>query len=116
MEAFVHPAEAEKSESYFLPCVGGRAGPSHSFISLAGPLAILAPRFVKGAAENFGAAMKKNRRIEGSGTPRERRALASTHSISRPGSTPSSVSPSNTTSTTSSISATTPGGQQRPVD
>src|ERR1700681_2773054 len=111
MEAFVHPAEAEKREAYFLPCVGDeRARPIYLF-SLTGPLAILALRFAKGAAQNFGAAMEMNRRIERFGTPCE-----ATDSISRPGSTPSSVTPSSTTSTTSSISATTSGGQQRPVD
>jgi hypothetical protein len=39
--------------------MGGRAGPSHSFIFLIGPLEILASRFVARAAKNFGGAMEE---------------------------------------------------------
>jgi hypothetical protein len=58
MEGFVHLAEAEKRDSYFLPCVGDeRVRPMHLFPST-GPLAILAPRLEKPAAEKIGAAME----------------------------------------------------------
>jgi hypothetical protein len=74
MEAFVHLAETEEREFYFLPCVGNeRAWPIHLF-SLTGSLAILAPRFVKGAAGNFGATMENMPKEERSETQWKNRA------------------------------------------
>ena len=51
MEGFVLPGVCESRTFRFLPCVGEKAGPSHSFFPATGPLAMLAPRLAKGAAE-----------------------------------------------------------------
>jgi hypothetical protein len=114
MEGFVLLTKRAVREFHFLPGVGDvRALPIDLFFSI-GPRAILSPRFVCRAAENFGAAVKMNLKIDPSETQRNR--CVSADSISLASSTPSSISPSYFSSTTSSISATTSRGQHRPAD
>jgi hypothetical protein len=85
---------------------------------LTGPLEIFYPRQASDAAENLGAAMNRHRRIEGFGTPREGRAPEFFFVVSRPASTRSSRSSSNTSSLPllNDFRDDISGGQQRPVD
>src|SRR5258708_23828988 len=115
MEAFVHLAKAEKSETYFAHAWGDERVRPIYLLSSTGPLAILAARFVKATVKNFGAAMEKNRRLQRFGTQQNLRAPAAAGSISRPASTRPSTSYSYSTSIRSSTSATTSRGQQLPV-
>jgi hypothetical protein len=83
-----------------------------------GPLEIFYPRQASFAAENWGAAMKRDRRIEEFGALREGRATEFSFAVSRPTSTRSPRSSSNTSSLPllNDFRDDISGGQQRPVD